>query len=295
MSFFTIVVKNLLQRSTRSLLTIGGIAIGVGAVVALTSLAWGFENTWVRVYTARGTDLVVIKSGSVSPVPAAFSRDQVRLIETLPGVMQVGCMLSDLTSIEDAPVVLLSGWERNTFVWDHLRLVSGRWPASDDDRVVVLGTVAYDMLNKSVGSTIQIETTTFTVAGIFESPSLAENGSVVMTLPQLQRAIDQPGKINFVNVKLTSGASADQVSDLRRAITGRLPGFKVFAASQVAAQSAAIQVAQAMTCPPHLPTRSAICVLAPIPARWPSLRILKLERFSLMCSADLQVRCFEQA
>ena len=247
MRFSTLVLKNLLQRPARSLLTIGGIAIGVGAVVALTSLAWGFEKTWTGVYTARGTDLIVIKSGSLSPVPSTFSRDQVRGLETLPGIAQFACMLSDLTGIENAPVVLLSGWERNTFIWEHLRLVSGHWPASDDDRVVVLGTVAHELLNKGLGATIQIEASLFTVAGIFESPSLAENGSVVMTLPQLQRVLDQPGKINFVNLKLTPGSSADQIGDMRRAITERWPGFRVFSASQVADQSAAIEVAQAMS------------------------------------------------
>ena len=246
MRFTTIVLRNLLQRSTRSLLTVGGIAIGVAAVVALTGLAWGFENTWTRVYTARGTDLVVIKSGSLSPVPSAFSREQVRGLESLPGVARVACMLSDLTSIEDAPVVLLSGWERQTFIWDHLRLVNGRWPASDEERVVVLGSVAHEMLDKGVGATVQIETSLFTVVGVFESPSLAENGSVVMTLPQLQRVLDQPGKINFVNLALAPGASADQIANVRRAITERWPGFRVFAASQVADQSAAIEVAQAM-------------------------------------------------
>ncbi|MEQ1871038.1 MAG: ABC transporter permease [Vicinamibacterales bacterium] len=246
MRFPTLVLRNLLQRPTRSLLTIGGIAIGVAAVVALTGLAWGFESTWARVYTARGTDLVVIKSGSLSPVPSAFSRDQIRGLETLPGVTQVACMLSDLTSIEDAPVVLLSGWERQTFIWNHLDLVSGRWPGSDQEREVLLGTVAQEMLGKGVGATVQIESARFTVVGIFESPSLAENGSVVMTLPQLQRVLDQPGKINFVNLTLAPGASTQQIADVRRAIVERWPGFKVFAASQVADQSAAIVVAQAM-------------------------------------------------
>ena len=44
MSFLTLIVKNLLRRPLRSLLTIVGIAVGIGAVVALTSLAWGFED-----------------------------------------------------------------------------------------------------------------------------------------------------------------------------------------------------------------------------------------------------------
>lgn len=64
MSFLTLVIKNLLRRRSRSLLTIVGIAIGIAAVVALTSLAWGFERGLENVYTARGTDLIVTKAKS---------------------------------------------------------------------------------------------------------------------------------------------------------------------------------------------------------------------------------------
>jgi putative ABC transport system permease protein len=56
-SFLTLVFKNLLRRPTRSLLTTTGIALGIAAVVALSSIAWGFQRSWEQAYTARGTDL----------------------------------------------------------------------------------------------------------------------------------------------------------------------------------------------------------------------------------------------
>src|SRR4051812_31515209 len=131
MTLATVVLKNLIRRPARSLLTAAGISIGIAAVVSLVGLSWGFENSWRRLYAVRGTDLVVIKAGSLSPVPALFNQDDVKVLQGFPGVAQTSVMLSDLTGIEDAPVVLLSGWERNTFIWDHLRVVSGRWPSTD--------------------------------------------------------------------------------------------------------------------------------------------------------------------
>jgi putative ABC transport system permease protein len=247
MTLSTIVLKNLGQRPTRSLLTIAGIAIAIGAVVALTSLAWGFENAWVRVYTARGTDLIVAKAGSLSPVPPAFSRDQVRDLQAVAGVAALSGMLTDVVSIEDAPIVLLFGWESNSFVWNHLRLVSGRWPTDDAEPSVVLGTVAVEVMNKPLGSHVRIEATTFTVCGVFESASLAENGAVVMTLPQLQRLTDQAGKVNFVNVKVAPDTTADELGEMRRAIAARFPGFRAFTSSQVANQNAAILAVKAMS------------------------------------------------
>jgi putative ABC transport system permease protein len=247
MTFFTIICKNLLRRRTRSLLTIAGIAIGIGAVVALASLAWGFETSWVRTYTARGTDMIVTKVTSQSPIPAPFAQERVRDLKALPHVVQASGLLTDLISIEDAPTVLVFGWEANTFLWEHLKLVNGRWPANDEEPVVVLGSVAADMMNKTVGSSVQIETGTFKICGIFESSALAENGAVIMRLPQMQRVTEQDGKVNFINLKLAPGTTQQQIEELRQAIKMQLTGFKAFTASEVAQNNSAIQVAKAMS------------------------------------------------
>ena len=247
MAFATLVLRNLLERPMRSLLTVVGIAIGVSAVVALTSLARGFEKTWADLYTARGTDLVVTRGGSLSPSPPAFPQERARELRSLPGVAGVSAVISELFSIEDAPLVLVLGLESRTFVWNHLHLVSGRLPATDEEAVVVLGTMAADTLRKPVGSSIQIETDTFTVCGVVDSPSLLENGAVVMTLPRLQKLTDKPGKANFVNIQLTPGTSASQIESLRRDISSRLPGFKVFTDGEVAENNAAFQAVMAIS------------------------------------------------
>jgi putative ABC transport system permease protein len=247
MTFFTIIWKNLLRRRTRSLLTMAGIAIGIGAVVALASLAWGFETSWVRTYAARGTDMIVTKVTSQSPIPAPFDQEHVRELKAMPRVTEASGLLTDLISIEDAPSVLVFGWEANSFLWGHLNLVSGRWPASDEEPVVMLGSVAAEVMNKTVGSSIQIETGTFKVCGIFESTALAENGAVIMRLLQMQHVTEQDGKVNFVNVKLAPGTTTEQVEELRHTIAARMTGFKAFTAGEVAQNNTGIQVAKAMS------------------------------------------------
>jgi len=152
-----VVCKNLLRRRTRSLLTMAGIAIGIAAVVALASIAWGFQRSWERAYTARGTDMIVTKVHQPQPDADPVRRVDEDEVAALPGVRHVSGLLSDLVSIEDAPTVLVFGWEREGFLWDHLRLVSGRWPAHDSEKTVVIGAVAADLLKKKVGDPIQVE------------------------------------------------------------------------------------------------------------------------------------------
>lgn len=247
MFFLTVVYKNLLRRMMRSLLTVIGIAIGVGAVVALASIAWGFQKSWEQAYSSRGTDLIVTKITSRSPLPEPFG-EQIRdeLIK-LPHVQEASGLLTDMISIEDSPTVMVFGWQPKSFLWEHLKLISGRWPAADDEKVAVIGTVAAELLKKSVGSPVQIEMTGFTVCGIFESSALVENGAIILPLRSLQEATERQGKVNFLNLKLKPGTTPPDVEGLRASIKQQFPSYKAFAAGEVAQNNTAIQIAKAMS------------------------------------------------
>ncbi len=247
MSFLTLVFKNLLRRPTRSLLTMTGIAVGIAAVVALSSIAWGFQRSWEQAYAARGTDLIVTRITSRNPLPAPFEESIKGALLNLPHVQRVSGLLSDMVSIEDAPTVLVFGWERDGFLWGHLKLVSGRWPADDTEKVVVIGTVAAEVLRKSVGDAIHIENDDFTVCGTFDSAALVENGAIVMALRQMQRVMEYPGRVNFFNLKLAPDTTDQQVEELRQAIKSRLPGYNAFTGGEVAQNNTAIQAAKAMS------------------------------------------------
>ena len=77
MSFFALILKNLLRRPSRSLLTVLGIAIGICAVVALSSLAWGFEHTWENTYKARGIDLAVVSVFESDLFPGSYDSNPI--------------------------------------------------------------------------------------------------------------------------------------------------------------------------------------------------------------------------
>lgn len=247
MFFLTVVYKNLLRRFVRSLLTVVGIAIGVGAVVALASIAWGFQKSWEQAYSSRGTDLIVTKITSRSPLPEPFGEQIQGELLTLPHVQEASGLLTDMISIEDSPTVMVFGWQTNSFLWEHLKLVAGRWPAGDNDKVAVIGTIAAELLKKTIGSAVQIETGEFTVCGIFESSALVENGAIILPLRQLQEATERQGKVNFLNLKLKPGTRPEDVDLLRATIKQRFPSYKAFAAGEVAQNNTAIQIAKAMS------------------------------------------------
>lgn len=240
---------NLVRRPARTVLTICAIALGIAAIVSLTSIAWGFESIWQRANDLRGTDLIVTRAASENTMPAPFvaARPQV-VLEAIPGVAQVVGLLSELLTVSDgAPPFFVFGWGYRSFLWDHLRIVQGRPPAADDAAEVVIGTLAVELLHKKTGDSIEIEGRAFAIVGVFESDAVVENGALVMTLSQMQQVTDKPGKVNILNLKLRSGEGAGDLAAIRARIGSVLPGFVAITSGDLVRQNAVVRLAKAMS------------------------------------------------
>ncbi len=247
MTFTTVILKNLLRRPARSLLTITGIGIGIAAVVALVSISWGFERTAREIYAARGTDLIVSKVTSQTPIPPLFDQSAAAAVERLPHVDRVSANLADMIGVEEAPMVLVFGWPPGSYHWDHLRVAEGSRMTGGEGRKVLLGRLASEMLGKKVGDRVQVLTGEFVVAGIFESSSLVENSAMVMPLSAMQDVTESAGLIRHVNVRLEPGATDDQRREFTAALTNSLPGFRALSAGEFTQSNVGIQGARAMS------------------------------------------------
>ena len=65
------ILKNLLGRKTRSLLTIVGIAIGIAAMVSLGAIADGLEEGYRAMLTGSQGDLIVTQANAADISAAA--------------------------------------------------------------------------------------------------------------------------------------------------------------------------------------------------------------------------------
>jgi putative ABC transport system permease protein len=248
MTYWQLALKNLLRRPGRSALTVSAIAIAIAAIVSLTSISWGFEASWQHANDLRGTDLIVTRLASENTLPAPFAAGAVQArIAAMPHVAQVAGLLSELLSVGDMPPMFVFGWERGSFLWDHLRLREGRWPRDDAEQAVMLGSLASELIGKKVGDAIQIESDRYTIIGVFDSPALVESGAVMMTLAQAQRLNDKPGKVNILNVKLDAGASASDAAAIREGVRAANPGFAAITSGQLVQQNAIVRISKAMS------------------------------------------------
>jgi putative ABC transport system permease protein len=204
MRFFQVILKNVLHRKSRSLLTTVGVAVAVTAVVALVGIADGFERSFRELYEKRGVDLLVVRAGSSEHLSSSIPQQVGETIRRLPGVHAVSPGLMDVVSFPDANLVSvpLQGWEPDSFLFDGLKILSGRRIEAGDDKGVMLGMVLARNLGKQPGDTLEIAGQPFQVVGVFESFSPLDNGAAVMRLSALQTLMDRPNQVTGFQVVL---------------------------------------------------------------------------------------------
>lgn len=248
MWFFTFVVKSLLRQPARSSFTAIGIGLAVAAMVSLVGISSGFERSYYNIYATRGIDLVVQRSGRTQQLGNEMDEAYEDRIRSLPGVYRVIGGLVDVVSFEEADlwVVLVNGWPTDSPVFDEIKIESGRRLHDDDENQLMLGKVLAGNLGKRAGDTVELYGQTFTVAGIFESSNVYENGSVVMVLPVLQKLTDRPHQVSGITVQADPGADRETVENLKQRIEALGPGLSVLSTSDFVASINQIRLARAM-------------------------------------------------
>jgi len=243
MTLFQLTLKNLSRRRVRTMLTVLGIGLGIGAIVALLGLAWGLESSWTDAYTVRKVDLVVRRSGGgliAQPFPEATAN----MVRDTPGVADTANLLTEVLSIEDVPLMVVSAREWGSFIWENLKIIEGRLPNSAEERGVVLGTLAAEMLEKKVGDVVTLEIEDFEILGIVDGGAVVENGAVILALPLLQEITQKGEMVNFINIRLDE--EAHDAHTVAQIIERRIPGCRVDIANEVNAKDDGIKTFKAM-------------------------------------------------
>lgn len=246
MTFSNVVIRSLQRRPVRTGLTLLGIAVGIGAVVALIGLSRGLITSWTAGLKSRGTDIVVHNMrGSLTPKPfPAATRDR---IAHLPGVAATSNVLVEVMGVETADLMIISGREWNGVAWDNLKLTSGRMPTDEREKAVVLGTTAADVLKKKVGDTVQIETEELAVVGIAEGGAFVENGSIILSLPLLQQITGNQGQITDIDVRADPGTNEAGIHRLCEEMSRLIPEAHAEPAGQHLVNTEGYKVINAMS------------------------------------------------
>jgi len=245
LTFTGFVWKNLRRRRLRTLLTLCGIGMAIGAFVGLVGFSRAFEQGWLRLYSSSGIDIAVIQQTFLS---TSVDESAVEKIRALPMVAQATPMIYNVMDLTQDVNALAYGWKADSFEFESLQLLAGK-RFRDGQAEVMLGELLAENLKKKPGDTLEIQGTPFTVCGIYHGGSALEAGAVIMPLDQMQLLGSLQGKVSTIHVRLRptpAGETPDEY--LKRAqaqIEAALPGLRAVPAAERASNNQFVRLAHA--------------------------------------------------
>ncbi|MFP4345749.1 MAG: ABC transporter permease [Anaerolineales bacterium] len=209
------ILKNLLRRKVRTLLTAFGIAVGVAAVVALGALADGFIEGYSSLAGGSGADLLVAQEDALDIVFSAVNQELGQTLAGLSGVTEVTPMIYTFAATEDAPYFIVYGYDPVGFAIDHFKIVEGE-PLSQSGgaragQPLLLGRTAAEDLDKRVGDSFRLYESTYRIVGIYETGQPFEDGAAVVTLESAQTISGKPQQVNAFLLKVRPEADIERL------------------------------------------------------------------------------------
>jgi len=192
MRFVTIAWRNLFRRPLRTCLTVCGLSVAVAAVVALVGISDGFQRSYIDLLSARHVDLIVQRVGTGIRLNRLLNPKLRGPLLALPGVHEVLPAQLDMVSMPefDLSSVIAIGWETDSRLLKRLHFIAGRTLAAGDRRHAVIGKVLADNTGRKPGDKLPLYGDEVEIVGVFESPSVYENGALIMPLAEMQRLMD---------------------------------------------------------------------------------------------------------
>lgn len=221
MRFLSFVFRSVMRRRVRSALTVIGIAVAVGSVVALVGISRESERSFLSIYERQRISLMVLRAGAAQRLTSALDERLGDRIAALPGVHRVYAGLVDMMSLPElGPVgVLVQGWCIDSDQFDELKFLEGNRFAPADTDGILLGKTLAESLHKKVGDRLRLyETEDFRVVGVYQSYTVFENGGIIMPLKAQQRIMGREGQVTGFAVVPDNPADKASVERIRQGI-----------------------------------------------------------------------------
>jgi putative ABC transport system permease protein len=226
----SLVVSNIRQRPTRTLVSVAGVALGVILVAVNTGLVRGMLNDRIRREQGIGAEIQFTRKGSSVISPSTILSLDVRYSDRLRQIAGVreaspvgrhiqagssGLGLSQIDGIDLKSYVAISG----------MKIISGRAFESDDE--VIIDDFKAHQESLGPGNTMEVFGKKLRIVGVFAPQS---GSRIKMSLDAMQKLHGTPGKCTFILVKVDDPSQQEEV--LRR-IDAELPGNYVWLTREV--------------------------------------------------------------
>lgn len=215
MSFLSLIIKNPFRNRTRAALAILGISIGIATIVALGMITDGLTASTQTTLSNGTAEITVTATGSnaFSATGGTLTENYVTNILNISGVNATAGILRGITPAAGTVNGLeVNGINSSQINLEGIAITNGTNFADGTNQVIIGKTIA-PVINKTVGSTINLFGKEFTVVGIYQSGNIVTDSVAFVSLTTLQNMTNAQGKITIIAVKVNTGANATNVAN----------------------------------------------------------------------------------
>ena len=201
------ILKNLLRRKGRTLLTVLGISIGVAAIIGIGALASGFQTGYNALLTGSKSDLVLSQPDSFDISLSSVEESVGAELTIMPEVAEVSGMLEGFVQTEGAPFFFVFGYPEDSYVLDRFQIIGGmglnvREAKRLRGKTLILGSAAAEALSKVPGDSIRLGNSVYHIIGIYQSGDAFEDGGAILRLTDAQEILGKPRQVSLFYIQL---------------------------------------------------------------------------------------------
>ncbi|MBS1811526.1 MAG: ABC transporter permease [Acidobacteria bacterium] len=220
----SLILANIRQRPTRTLVSVIGVALGVVLILVNTGLVRGMLNDRSRRERGVGAEIIFSRPGANDILSASGLTLDIRYAERIAKIqgVQVASPIGKYLQKGNAGLgfELVDGIDYPSYsAMSGIKIVDGGVFQADNE--VIIDAFKARKSNAKVGSEIEVFGKKLKVAGIYSPESGAR---VKMSLSALQNYMGSPNKCSWIAVKCEDPAKQEEV---QKRINAELPGNTV--------------------------------------------------------------------
>ncbi len=228
-----LVVKNLLRRRTRTLLSVLGIALGIAAIIAFNAVGRGFRESLDRYMRSTGAEVLVVNRSAMAPEYSRISKEEVDQVRALPGIEHLSPGTFTIVSgrvLKKPKIKFLTVFGRlpgDRLVEKFRAGIDGRLFQADDE--MILGTDAARDLELKPGDTLELFHRALKIVGVYKSDVKFESAGCVLSSSVIQQEMKMGDSVGLFWLYLKPGTDWKAI---RTAIEEKSPNLAAIQTSE---------------------------------------------------------------
>ena len=204
MTWLWLVRRNLLRRPIRTALTAAGVALGVGLIVALLSIANGAKRTADDLIHIGRSDFGVFQAGTSDLTRSLLPQTLAGPLSHEQGIAAVAPIV-----LFNTKTLLVFGYKPRGF--PARRMVVVQVTRANDDEALV-GDGAAGRLGLGAGGELRLGRRAFRIAGVFHTGNAFVDNGAVLPLAAVQRLAARPHEVTTFGITVDPAARPKEVA-----------------------------------------------------------------------------------